>query len=50
MKKIIFYFLSSIILFSSCNNSPISSKKLKLVIGIDIDQMRNDYLTRFADK
>ena len=50
MNKTIFYILSSIILFSNCNNSKIKNEKPKLVIGIVIDQMRYDYLTRFADR
>ena len=50
MKKAIFYLFASIILFSNCNNTEVKIKKPKLVIGIVIDQMRYDYLTRFADR
>jgi len=45
-----FYFLLSLVfgasfsLFSQQNNKP------KLVVGIVVDQMRYDYLTRFYDK
>jgi predicted AlkP superfamily pyrophosphatase or phosphodiesterase len=39
-------------LLSGCTNNQVTKKqkKSKLVIGIVIDQMRYDYLTRFADK
>ena len=50
MKRAIFYFFTSILLFSNCKFSEIPVKKPKLVIGIVIDQMRYDYLTRFADR
>ncbi|AUC86502.1 alkaline phosphatase [Polaribacter sp. ALD11] len=50
MKKAFFYLLSSIILFSSCNTPKVPVKKPKLVIGIVIDQMRYDYLTRYAER
>ena len=50
MKKAIFFLLSSIIFFSSCNNPKPVNKKPKLVVGIVIDQMRYDYLTRYAER
>ncbi len=50
MKRAIFYFFTSILLFSNCKFSETPVKKSKLVIGIVIDQMRYDYLTRFADR
>jgi len=50
MKRAIFYFFTSILLFSNCKFSETPVKKPKLVIGIVIDQMRYDYLTRFADR
>ena len=50
MKRAIFYFFTSILLFYNCKFSEIPVKKPKLVIGIVIDQMRYDYLTRFADR
>jgi predicted AlkP superfamily pyrophosphatase or phosphodiesterase len=40
----------SLLIFTSCNQEKTTSKKPKLVIGIVIDQMRYDYLSRFADK
>ena len=50
MKSAIFYFFTTILLFSNCKFSETPVKKSKLVIGIVIDQMRYDYLTRFADR
>ena len=50
MKRAIFYFFTLILLFSNCKFSETPVKKSKLVIGIVIDQMRYDYLTRFADR
>ncbi|QTE23936.1 alkaline phosphatase PafA [Polaribacter cellanae] len=50
MKSTIFYLLSAIILFSNCNKKPIKQEKPKLVIGIVIDQMRYDYLTRYESR
>ena len=44
--------LSFLVLFILSGNSKLTSqnKKTKLVVGIVIDQMRYDYLTRFADR
>ena len=50
MKHTVLYFLTAIILFSNCKHSELTAEKPKLVIGIVIDQMRYDYLTRFADR
>lgn len=50
MKNTISYFLASIILFSNCYSDKIIRKKPTLIIGIVIDQMRYDYLTRFAKR
>ena len=50
MRRTIYYLLASILLFSNCKNANITPKKPKLVVGIVIDQMRYDYLTRFADR
>jgi len=50
MKKIIFYLLTAILLFANCKKTESTSTKPKLVVGIVIDQMRYDYLTRFADR
>lgn len=36
--------------FTSCKQKNEKQEKTKLVVGIVIDQMRYDYLTRFADK
>lgn len=50
MKNLIAFVFLSLLTFTSSNPKNIPSKKPKLVIGIVIDQMRYDYLTRFADK
>ena len=50
MKKIIALTVLSLLLFVRCTIERKSSQKPKLVVGIVIDQMRYDYLTRFADK
>lgn len=54
MKKQIFIFIFFTILFSGCKaqqiNKELKQEKPKLVIGIVIDQMRYDYLTRFYDR
>lgn len=54
MKKNIFSLALCTILFLSCKlqeiKQEIKSEKPKLVIGIVIDQMRYDYLTRFSDR
>ena len=50
MKKNIAYILLPLLILSSFTLKAQSVKKPKLVIGIVIDQMRYDYLTRFADK
>ncbi|WP_435416624.1 alkaline phosphatase PafA [Polaribacter aestuariivivens] len=46
------FFLTATILFFNCNQSPNQKKqaKPKLVIGIVIDQMRYDYLTRYEKR
>lgn len=60
MKKSFFYLLT-ILLFVSCNvqnetvknstpSNNIETSKTKLVVGIVVDQMRYDYLTRFDSK
>lgn len=48
MKKIIFFILFIIAFSSKAQKS--KQEKPKLVIGIVIDQMRYDYLTRFSDR
>ncbi|MGB0891748.1 MAG: alkaline phosphatase PafA [Flavobacteriaceae bacterium] len=50
MKKILALSLLSIVLFVGCTIQRKSPQKPKLVVGIVIDQMRYDYLTRFANK
>jgi predicted AlkP superfamily pyrophosphatase or phosphodiesterase len=50
MKKAIFYLLTATLLFANCKKTKSTSTKPKLVVGIVIDQMRYDYLTRFADR
>ena len=50
MKKLIpLLFVFIAILYSSQSKSQ-TTKKPKLMVGIVIDQMRYDYLTRFADR
>lgn len=50
MKKIVVFSFLSILLFIGCNIERKATQKPKLVVGIVVDQMRYDYLTRFADK
>ena len=50
MKKIFSILIVSFVIFSSCITDKKKESKPKLVVGIVIDQMRYDYLTRFADK
>lgn len=49
MRKIAF--LAAIICLTSCSvNKKTTTQKPKLVVGVVIDQMRYDYLTRFANR
>ena len=50
MKNSIVLVFLSLLFFTSCQQEKSTQKKPKLVVGIVIDQMRYDYLTRFADK
>ena len=50
MKKKILLFLLSIILLSTCKKEKKIKEKPKLVIGIVVDQMRYDYLTRYMNR
>lgn len=50
MKKAVFYTLSFLFLAVSCSKKIQQAKKPKLVVGIVIDQMRYDYLTRFVER
>ncbi|WP_439128503.1 alkaline phosphatase PafA [Polaribacter sp.] len=50
MKKSILLLFCTFLLLTNCTEKKIPNKKPKLVIGIVIDQMRYDYLTRYADR
>ena len=50
MKNIILFVLCVFLFFSNCTEKKIQDKKPKLVVGIVIDQMRYDYLTRYAER
>lgn len=54
MKRLIFCFLIILqfnaIKAQSTSNHPLNPDKPKLVVGVVVDQMRYDYLTRFWDK
>jgi predicted AlkP superfamily pyrophosphatase or phosphodiesterase len=50
MKKITCILILSTIFFISCKSQETKQQKPKLVVGIVIDQMRYDYLTRFTDR
>ena len=50
MKKLQLIIIFTLAIYANCTTKKENHKKPKLVIGIVIDQMRYDYLTRFADK
>ncbi|QTD37000.1 alkaline phosphatase family protein [Polaribacter batillariae] len=50
MKYSILYLLAATLLFSNGNQKPVKQERPKLVIGIVIDQMRYDYLTRYESR
>lgn len=50
MRKISIFTLIFSVLFSACKIEQKTSTKPKLVVGIVVDQMRYDYLTRFQNK
>jgi predicted AlkP superfamily pyrophosphatase or phosphodiesterase len=50
MKKITCILILSTIFFISCKSQETKQQKPKLVVGIVIDQMRYDYLTRFTNR
>ena len=50
MKNPIIYLFTVIILSFGCKNNSKNLEKPKLVVGIVIDQMRYDYLTRFYNR
>jgi predicted AlkP superfamily pyrophosphatase or phosphodiesterase len=50
MKKITCILILLTIFFISCKSQETRQQKPKLVVGIVVDQMRYDYLTRFTDR
>lgn len=50
MKKVFFSLFTLLIIISSCKPEIKPTKKPKLVVGIVIDQMRYDYLTKFMNR
>lgn len=50
MKKYLIYSCICFLLLTNCTPKKPKASKPKLVIGIVIDQMRYDYLTRYADR
>ncbi|TVZ57025.1 type I phosphodiesterase/nucleotide pyrophosphatase [Lutibacter sp. Hel_I_33_5] len=50
MKKLSFIFICISLFIFSCQKKDNKQKSPKLVIGIVVDQMRYDYLTRFEDR
>ncbi|MEE9408706.1 MAG: alkaline phosphatase PafA [Polaribacter sp.] len=50
MKKIFFLSIITLLTLFECKPKETINKKPKLVVGIVIDQMRYDYLTRYADR
>lgn len=50
MKKFLFYLLFAIPFFLGSKPMEAQQQKPKLVVGIVIDQMRYDYLTRFSER
>jgi len=50
MKRVLYITSLSLLCFFSCTPKKQAPTKPKLVVGIVIDQMRYDYLTRFASK
>ncbi|WP_337994785.1 alkaline phosphatase family protein [Polaribacter ponticola] len=50
MKNILIFLSVSSFLFFGCKSQKKNQQKPKLVVGIVIDQMRYDYLTRFSDR
>ncbi|MDB2385097.1 alkaline phosphatase family protein [Polaribacter sp.] len=49
-KALLLLFVFSVLFFSFTNKVPKKTSKPKLVVGIVVDQMRYDYLSRFMDK
>ncbi|MBT4413577.1 MAG: alkaline phosphatase family protein [Polaribacter sp.] len=50
MKNIIFFLLIFSVFFTGCKLKESKQQEPKLIVGIVIDQMRYDYLTRFSDR
>ena len=50
MKRQLFLLIFSITLIYSCEKRKIKEQKPTLVVGIVVDQMRFDYLTKYADR
>ncbi|MDG1404128.1 alkaline phosphatase PafA [Polaribacter sp.] len=50
MKNIIFFLLTFSVFFTGCKLKESKQQEPKLIVGIVIDQMRYDYLTRFSDR
>jgi hypothetical protein len=48
MKNILFYVLLKTLLFLNCKHQEPKQEKLKLLVGIVVDKIRYDYLTRFS--
>jgi predicted AlkP superfamily pyrophosphatase or phosphodiesterase len=48
MKNNLFYELLKTLLFLSCKHQEPKQEKSKLLVGIVVDKMRYDYLTRFS--
>jgi len=49
MRCFTLFIILLIIGFTSCTQQPVTRKKPKIVVGIVVDQMRWDYLYRYAD-
>ncbi|MDG1195289.1 MAG: alkaline phosphatase family protein [Polaribacter sp.] len=50
MKNIIFFLLTFSVFFTGCKLKESKQQEPKLIVGIVIDQMRYDYLTRFSER
>ncbi len=50
MKNITFFLMLSLVFLMGCKLGETKQPKPKLIVGIVIDQMRYDYLTRFSDR
>jgi predicted AlkP superfamily pyrophosphatase or phosphodiesterase len=50
MKKVFFYLLFGLVCFSAYSQRVTTVDRPKLVVGVVVDQMRYDYLTRFYER